>query len=423
MADPLIERAAWGACLILPLALLHARAVAEILIATIDLLFVVRCWALRDATIMRRPFTRAACVWWVWLVACSLPHPGSLGQAVLALRLPVLAVAAGDWLLLRPERKRALWWATAASLAWIGLECWQQYLSGKNLFGQARWGDGALTGPFNKPRAGPAFILLFFPVIVPASMALFAGRAWHKPAGAAVLAGAVLTMLLIGQRMPSVLMLLGLGMAAVLVPGLRRPVLGAALAGAVLIASLPVLSPTTYDKLVVQSSRQLHHFGDSDYGLIFSRAVMVARQHPWLGLGFDGFRRSCAPILSREWSPTEQLTPRVRECNIHPHNYYLEAADNAGVPGLIAFCLMVGLALAPLARGLWRRTDPVRVGLLTGALVAFWPVASTSAFTSMPNAGWVFLVLGAGFAASPTTAWTSDSTLEKPGERRLPLSV
>lgn len=398
--DTLAETAGWVACLMLPLALLHARAAAEMLIAAIDGAFLVHAWAARDTVWTRHRFARSAAVWWVWLVACSAVSGGLL-LGVLAIRLPMLAMALGTWLLRPAARQRRLWLVLAAAFAWIGVECWQQYLTGSNLFGQIRWADGALTGPFNKPRAGPAFLLLFFPVVVPASMALFAapGR-WRPAAGLALVGAASWTMLLIGQRMPSALMLLGLGAAALLLPGLRRPVLAAVLAGAMLIAALPLLSPATHDKLVIQTTEQLRHFGASEYGLIFSRAAGIARLHPMTGLGFDGFKRACARELA--YTKIRDVLPpvSVRACNLHPHNYYLEAADNGGLPGLALFAVMVAVALGTLAAGLWRRPEPLRVGYFVAALVALWPIASTSAFTSMPNGGWVFLLLGAGFALS-----------------------
>ncbi len=406
------RRAAYVACLLLPLALLHARAVAEILIAIIDILFLASCAGTRQTAWLRQPFMLAALGWWLWLTVCSALGTGGLLQGVLAIRLPVLAMALGTWVLAGDTphgaaRRHATWFMLAAAFCWIGLEAWQQYLFGTNLFGQPRWPDGALTGPFGKPRAGPAFILLFFPALLP-WLASLAARPKLRPRLAAIGLAmlAALTMVLIGQRMPTALMLLGLATAALLVPRLRLALVLAAAAGAALVAALPWVSPAAAAKLVQQTHDQMAHFGQSDYGLIFTRAITVAELHPWLGLGFDGFRRGCHEFWSMHgiaWLgiPTAYLNGGNAACNIHPHNYYLEALDNAGLPGLLLFVLMVGAALACLSRGFMARLPPLRAALLVGAVVALWPVASTSAFTSMPNGGWVFLLLGLGFAAAP----------------------
>jgi len=387
--------------------LLHARAIAEILISAIDILFLVHVWATRDRAWLARPFARASLAWWVWLSLCSAINHGGLLLALLAVRLPLLALALGSWLLAgacSARRRHLVWVMFAASAAWIAIESWQQYLLGTNLFGIARYRDGALTGPFNKPRAGPGFILVFFPALVPAVLALLAlpGRA-ARIGGLALTAISVLTMVLIGQRMPTVLMLFGLAVTALQLPRLRLVVAGAAVAGVLLVAATPVISPATYDKLVLRFSTQMAHFPTSDYGLIYQRASVLAAEHPVFGLGFDGFRRHCGDIAARDLPlvgrPAAPADGSIAGCNIHPHNYYLEAADNSGLPGLASFVALVLTALGALWRGVWRRPDGLRVGLFVGALVALWPLASTSAFTSMPNAGWVFLVLGLGFAA------------------------
>jgi O-antigen ligase len=400
--------AGFACCLALPIALLHARALAEILIAAIDILFLAHVWATRDRAWLARPFARASLVWWAWLILCSGINEGGLLLAVLAVRLPLLALSLGTWLLAGEagaRRRHLVWLMIAACAAWIAIESWQQYLTGRNLFGNARYRDGALTGPFNKPRAGPGFILVFFPALVPGVMALLARPARAaRLAGVAIAALGVLTMVLIGQRMPMVLMMFGLGLTAFLLPRLRVVVACAALAGMLLVAATPILSPATYHKLVLRFSTQMTHFPTSDYGLIYLRAGVLAAEHPLFGLGFDGFRRHCGdaaaqdlPLVGRPPAPAQG---GIAGCNIHPHNYYLEAADNAGLPGLASFVAMVITALAALGRGQWRRPEGFRTGLFVGAVVALWPLASTSAFTSMPNAGWVFLVLGLGFAAA-----------------------
>ena len=443
------RRFAFACCLLLPLALLHARALAEILIAAIDILFLA-CSALnrqpRQHLAWRQPFLLAALAWWLWLTICSALGTGGLLLGALAIRLPVLAVALDTWVLAgdtprAAANRRAVWLVLAAAFCWIGLEAWQQYLFGANLFGQPRWPDGALTGPFAKPRAGPAFILLFFPALLPALATLAARRTVRARLFAAALAVlAALTMVLIGQRMPTALMLLGLATAGLLVPRLRVALAAAAAAGVALVAALPWVSPAAAAKLVQQTTGQLAHFSQSDYGLIFIRAYNIGKLHPWLGLGYDGFRRGCRDFSAMQgigWLgiPTANFNGGYAACNIHPHNYYLEALDNAGLPGLLLFCVMVAAAMVrlgpriPVGRLLRRgkptataarASDPpiagagaglpganpdrlslLRAGVLVGAVVALWPIASTSAFTSMPNGGWIFLLLGLGFAATP----------------------
>ena len=376
--------------LCLPAALLYARALAEILIGVTDALFLVHLTVTRDLSFCRRPhaargFALAALAWWVWQIACSAVGTGGLLLSLVLFRLPLFAVALGGWVLAGPRARRALWWVVAGAVCWIVIECWQQYLLGQNIFGAPRWGDGALTGPFSRPRAGPELILTLFAVMLPAASWLLASPRRPARAGGIVLVAlGAATVLLIGQRMPSALLIAGLVLSGLLLPRLRLATVLAGLAGGAALAASPFLAPATYGKLILQTREQLGHFPESAYGQIWLHAIAIARQHPWFGLGFDAFRRACASAASAQAS-----------CNLHPHNYYLEAADNGGVPLLLLFVFMTATACATLARG---RLGALRTGLLVGAVLAFWPLASTSAFTSMPNAGWIFLLLGLGFA-------------------------
>jgi O-antigen ligase len=388
------------------LALLYARAGAEIGISTIDALFLIRAGATTEFRWLRTPFAAAASCWWLWQIAASAVAGAGVGLALVSIRLPLFALALQAWLLTTSTnrvRPRAL---LTLAACWIGIECWQQYLFGHNLFGQARWMDGALTGPFNRPRAGPALILLLFPVMIPlVARRLAAPSMLSRTGGAALAIVGVCTQLLIGQRMPSALLVLGLCLTALMLPRLRLALGAAAVALTLLLASLPVVSPPTYDKLVTHTEDQLRHFATSPYGEIWVRAAVIAERHPLLGVGVNGFRRACGdtanivalPVLGVTADEERQAT---EACNIHPHNYYLEQAVDGGMPLLVLYALMVIAALAELSAGLRRNPDPTRIGILVGATIAFFPIASTSAFTSMPNSGWIFLLLGLGFAAS-----------------------
>lgn len=366
------QKLAWWITCLLPLALLHSRAGAEIGIAAIDLLY------LAGRPRPRGAFVAAAAAWWAWGVLTSLGTPG-VWLALALIRLPLLSVALANDVLATAGRRRVLWWLLAASAGWIALQCWQQVLTGHNLFGQPPYGDGALTGPFAKPRAGPALILLFFPVMGTAVAALLARR--RRIAATALLAAGVATQVLIGQRMPALLLALGLVITALRMRAARLPLLAAGAMGAVLVAALPVVSPATYDKLVVQFREQAGAFWSSAYGQLWRHAAAMIRARPLTGHGFDAFRRDCpvSAALAHDW------------CNIHPHNFYVEQAVNGGLPLAALFAAMAIAAVLALRRA---------VGFFVGACIAFWPFATTSALASMPNGGWIFLLLGVGFAFS-----------------------
>ena len=117
------------------------------------------------------------------------------------------------------------------------------------------------------------------------------------------------------------------------------------------------------------------------------------------GRGFDGFRTGCRlPRFFHGWNGGDGGGAAI--CVQHPHNHYLQAVTDSGVPGLVLFCLLVLAWLRAVGRGLWRDPDPLRVGLFVGVLIQEWPIASASSYTSMPLSGWFFVILGLGLAES-----------------------
>jgi O-antigen ligase len=326
-------------------------------------------------------------------------------QGVLTIRFFLFTMALQAWVLADGAARHRLAWVIRLTAFWVVLECWQQYLTGSNLFGYPRFGDGALTGPFLQPRAAGTYLQMFFPALLPPAILLLARPGWRgRLAGILLLAAAAMSMVLIGQRMPTLLMVLGLLLAALLLRQLRLPVLLALAAGALLLAATPVISPPTYAKLVVRFAATMAHFGASPYGQLFIRAGAMLQAHPLFGLGFDGFRNHCADprtFTGLPWLGAQGADLGTPDgCNIHPHNYYLEVATTGGWPALLLFAGLVVAWLRRIGHDLAPAEAPMRAALFTACAVALWPIASTSALFGVDVAGWVFLMLGWGLAAA-----------------------
>jgi hypothetical protein len=430
----MIERVALIAMLLVTPALLNARALADILFSVTAVLFLIDCARTRRWAWLRQGWVPFAGAWWIWEMVCSLPLPPpfygswpSLVQALVMVRFFVFAAALEHWLLREPRPRRWLRWVVQAVAAYIGIQVLYQWATGRNFYGFGRWADGELTGPFYKPRAGPELVRILFPALLPPVMTLINQKAIIFRAGGVVLAGlGIAVMVLIGQRMPVLLTILGLVVSALLLPRLRPVAIAAILVGALVLAASPVISPPTYYRLVQKFSRQMDHFEISPYGLLLRRADEITEQHPILGRGFNGFRIGCPdPRYFVGWThkPGDNgLGASI--CKQHPHNFYTQASTDGGYPGLILFSLMVLAWLRDMGRGLWREPDPLRVGLFAAALVHLWPIASTSAFTSLPVSGYFFVVLGWGFAE---TRWRqvrparASATSPSPGATAGPI--
>lgn len=395
--------AATAATLLMPFVLPYTRAVADGLLAIVVVLFLARCWSTADWRWLRTPWTRLALLFWVWMLVCTLIAglPKPIEQAVLALRFFLFVPALENWVLRDPRTRQRLWYAVLAVAIWIAVESWQQSILGVNLFGAPRWPDGALTGPFPGPTAGPTYLWVFFPAFLPLCLLLLKRpRRIDRAAGIALLCIAAATMILIGQRMPTLLLALGLCASGLLVRQFRLPVVLTLLLGGVVLILLPILSPPVFAKLVVRFTQQMGHFWATPYGLIFGRAVTMVQAHPWVGLGWDGYRDNCMNptyLGGVSWLPVSDPTS-PEGCNIHPHSYWLQIGTSAGLPGVALFAALIGVWLWRIHGGSAYLTNDRRLALLVMVFVAMWPIASATSLFTVPNAGWAFLMAGWGLA-------------------------
>ncbi|MBO6035914.1 MAG: O-antigen ligase family protein [Acetobacter sp.] len=403
---------------LLPFCLFYSRAGADILATSIGLLFLLYSICTQQWTWVRQS--------WIWLafLFCGLclfssllsGIPRSWFQALCLPRLFFFIAALQCWLL--PSPRTALWLERLFMILafWLISQVWLQYFTGHNFAGHPRWSDGALTGPFEKPRASFCFVMLFFPGIMPSILRRFLSQHWgNRLFSLTLLAFCVITLILIGQRMSTLLMIGGLTLTAFLVRSFRFPFLFIMGLTSVFIAALPYLSPPTYAKLVLKFIDQMHHFSHSDYGLLFRSATVMTLAHPWFGFGMDGFRLFCHETLHSPafpWLGIPALeSDSHRGCNIHPHNYYLHVATSAGLPGLLVFCLLVINWLLTGFRAINVTLYPRQAMLFIVCCIAFFPIASTSALFAFPTIGWLCLSIGWLLASSHTTKSLQNDTI------------
>jgi O-antigen ligase len=387
----------------LPVVLPYARSVADGMLTLVAVLFLAdRCTG-RDWRWLKSPETLAMLALWGWIAFCTLAagQIAPIGQAVASIRFFVFVAALANWVLTDLRARHRLWYVILGMALWVVVECWQQQLFGISVVGSRRFGDGALMGPFFRPIAGQTYAYLLFPAFLPLCAMISRRGGWlNQLCAIGILAAAAATMLMIGQRMPTMLMLLGLCVAGLLFRQFRLAAAVAIVAGVAVLALMPAISPLAFAKLGIKFSQQLAHFWDTPYGWLFGRAATMIQAHPWLGLGWDGFRNHCgdaAYMAGVSWLPiADPANPEG--CNIHPHNYWTLIGTTAGLPGLALFAVLSFLWLRKIAGHRPSRNNGWRSALLVVAVVMLWPIASTTALFTLPNAGWFFLTIGWGLA-------------------------
>jgi O-antigen ligase len=333
----------------------------------------------------------AAAGFWAWGVvttALAGAGPERIGTALAWVRFPLAALALGVWVLAEPRARRWMLFSVGAAVAWVVLEVWVQLAFGRSLSGRLPHPEGILTGPFGWARAGPFLALLLWPPLL-AAAAWLAAR-WGALAAAAPAALALATVFLTGQRLAALQVLAGLGAGALLLPGLQRAALVSALASAAALALLPLLAPDAFRRLVLDLASGAPA---QAYLAVFRDGFAAVAAAPWLGWGQGGFRAACAALA-------------LGDCASHPHNIYLEAAVEAGLPGLALFLAFSLLAFAAIAPGLWRQGGPEGRGLLLSLVLAALAVGVLKSAASIHQAGPVTLLAGWALAAArrPTSS-------------------
>ena len=408
--DVRLKKIAFTLFFFLPFFQLRGRAIADFIIAFIAISFFIHIAFNKNyASLCRGWFPFALGLWGVIVVSSMLG--GSLHavlEALAALRYFVFAKALEEWLLENQKERQILGFIITLASGWVLLECWQQYIFGVNIWGYSRWKDGALTGPFFNPRAGPALMFVMFPGLMIYPMRMVQAKALSKKIMALGLMSFLLfTMVIIGQRMPALLVFFGFFICAILIRSTRIPVILSAFAGMAGLALLPVLSPPAYNKLVLHFLEQIKDFPHSPYGQIYIRAANMVYTHPVLGLGFDGFRNHCADTAYMYGVPQFSHYMSGQDlsagCNIHPHNIYLEIATTAGLAGLLLFVCMVLIWLRRLLLASLATRDLMVAMLFITLCMVFWPLASTSSLFTERTAGWAFLMVGWGMALAKNT--------------------
>lgn len=375
------------------------RAPVDVALSLVALMFLARSALRRDWAWTRSLWFRIAMTLWVWMMFVSFFAVSpwlSFQQSIFWWRYLVFAAALEWWIMDETCMRRVLMVATVVVAA-VSLDAWIQFFAGVDLLGHPRPDVTRLDGPFEDLRVGSWIMRLMFPVLLGA----FAWRLWRRNTGAAVAAMVGLTTLLTGavvlsgERMSTLLMLLGLVLGALL---WRRQFPRILLAGVTALALGGVILLATHHNLIdryfTQTEDTVEHIKASPYGQLWRSGLHIALQRPITGVGLKNFRVACD-------DPQLGLPPSVENrCSTHPHNLYLEWLLDSGVVGLGLFVLLVAAWAYRLAPAAWCGTaSPWLYGPAIAVFLVLWPLGPSGSFFSNWYGGVLYLELGWALAA------------------------
>lgn len=387
------HKAAQYLTLLLPLLVPVGKAPVDIACSLVGVLFLVTHILRRDFAWLETPWIRVALVFWGYLFLRALFSDDiglALERAAPWGRYPFFAFALACWVITDRDFSRKLLIATAIACLLIAADTMVQFLTGLSTTGNEKFRIDRLTGPFSKPRIGHTLAWMLFPVLLSCLHVQREKWGWSL---LKIMAAGMLCFVVIasGERAPTLLMLLGIGLAGLLVPALRRNLLWLVPLGAGAIALFLYLNPVMYERHVKQTHKHMvERLWTSPYGKILRDSGRLFVENPVFGIGIQHYRVA-----------TAKGGDALEQGQLHPHNFYVEISVEAGLVGLVGLLALFGSWIGSFIRHfrLWYG-DYLLTGLVIGIAIRLWPITFGPSFYASWNViplwlmvGWYFAVL------------------------------
>lgn len=386
--------------LIFPFAAFFARALADVLVVSIGLAFLYRSHKIQDWTWARKPWFMLALVLWAYLILLVSPFAEdrlqSLFHSVAFMRWPLFAAALAYWILADVPVRRKFEWTLAALAVFVIADSVYQYFVGVDIFGRPSQ-DVRLTGPFKKLVPGTFTLRIFFIALVAVYFGLeFRSDRFRVASILGLLALGAGFEFLTGERAAFAMFLFG---SLIVFVGLwvvhsdQRWFMAGTGAALVLLLGMAVSTqPKMVDRTINSLVAGAMAYADQPGGRILTSALTIWADHPALGIGIKGFETTCPEYSERGDAP---------ECNVHPHNIYVQWLVETGAIGLGLFVALV----ASLFIAVWRNAkggDGPMLPLFATVvmLTSLWPLMGSMSFFN----NWIAAVIwmGIGWALAAT---------------------
>ena len=420
---------------VLPLLLLFSRALADLTLVLIGLLFLYKSYLDCNWQWSSQPWFKLCLVYFCYLLFVNTPLSinvtDSLSGSFSFMRWPIFAAALAYWLFNDAGRQRHFIISLLVISLFIIFDTWWQYFTREDLFGIAAFSENRLTGPFRSPVPGTLMLRVVFILLFAGLLIQPLKRQRNNLLYIFSIVILSLTFIFItGERMA--FLLYSLGTLLVLTglffhyPHARHSVLTGLLIIVMLIISIMYFNPEATDRIVSSSIDKLSHFADSDYGIVFKAALKAWQTSPLFGSGIGSYQEYCQQLgILSEISSQAGFTMK---CS-HPHNLYLEIATETGAIGLALFSILLlaifHAALMPLIRAKNWYALSVSAAILCAS---FWPFTGGISVLSNWIAALVWLGVGwvlamAQLSTSSSLAKIYSSTVSADSSERSSTSI
>ncbi len=392
----------------LPISVFAGKAVIDITLSLIALIFLVRCVIEKDGSFLKQRWFQAAALFWLYMILRSAlaeyPDKG-ISTSIPWIRFAVFTAALAYWC----QSKKIRDWFMNALLATIGfvlINLFAQYMTGYDLFGHTPRIEGtairlsAITGNLN---TGILTSWLALPLLTFCALKSYASTTplWQRVLYAFTILASIVGIYITGERMAFLSLMLGITIMLCLLFVSRYRTLALSLAGLAIVLVIGLYHGST--PLQTNIDRTVHVITDlenTSYGKIFANGLGIFEAYPVTGVGVRSFRFYCSEGGGDQaYLCDENGHNRFR----HPHNIYVEILAELGAVGMILFLaipLLIILSLLKHCPKPW--LYPLLFSMIIAALLRIFPLGSTPNFYyawSMASFWlWAGFALGAGKA-------------------------
>lgn len=387
----------WGILLtaFVPIALVLGRAVADIAVSAVAILFLADCVSRRDWSWVKNGWAKAALAFWVYTIVRSafIDTPtAAIGwkESFVWIRYILFAASLSPWTLADKRGRSWLLKSCVAAVAFLSADGIIQYIFGRDIIGNEPRND-RLTGIYNRPIFGMTIANLFAPAIF-----WLLDRAYIYK-GAVLAAACLAVVFLSGDRMgfyytAIVTLIWVVAVFGVFILGGRKGgIQWKQLAGTLCLflslgAAIMFLSPHVALRDVQSpTQRQFEstlstakELAESPYGKVWRSAWNIAKEYPLFGVGMHQFRYVCPDT---RFGPPESSQDAFPRCYTHPHNAYLEVLSEQGIVGFLFFiAFIVIVARSLILRLLSPHADLMLLGMSAMLTVRLMPFFISTAF-------------------------------------------
>ena len=390
---------------LLPLLLIFSRAIADITIVLISILFLYYSfkkigWGwLKEKWFLFALFFSAYCL--TINSALSIDSAETFAYAFFFLRWPIFSMALAYWILSDLKSLKKFLISLTLLLLFIIFDTWWQFFFDQDIFGFEKFGGYRLTGPFKgNPEVGTwlAKLILLPPLllILYDKYKLQIHQNYFTYAFFIISTIVFLTIFITGERMQLLLILASIlivffGLISEKIFSLKK-------ISFLLLISISVILifsatfPETTQRAFYSTIEKIINWRSSDYGLVWQSAYDVWMQSPLFGVGLHKYREACVNLGIYGTSHLNAIGSGV--C-FHPHNISLQLLSETGIFGFIIFYLMV-FYLAISSLKIYFKNSLWLSFALTFNIIftCFLPIASSTSFFSNKYGAIIWLSIG-----------------------------